>query len=118
MSEDIVRFERDDEGYLAWLAANPTGFVVNCAPNPSTDYLVLHRASCMHISVLGTNMEHWTHEYINGALRGTARCSAGVRRRSAADPRSARHAPRSHPDPLIETLDLPQHALSRAMRAG
>ena len=74
MSEDIVRFERDDEGYLAWLAANPSGFVINCAPNPSTDYLVLHRASCMHISVSGTNMEHWTHEYIkvcaprNGAL--------------------------------------------------
>ena len=64
MDDQIVRFDHDDEGYLAWLTANPTGFVINCSPTPSTDYLVLHRASCMHISVPSDAMEHWTYQYI------------------------------------------------------
>jgi hypothetical protein len=64
VEQNITRFQNDDDGYLAWIDEHPTGFVVNCAPNPSTDYLVLHRASCMHITVPGDNMEHWTHEYI------------------------------------------------------
>ena len=84
-NEEIVRFERDDEGYLAWLAANPSGFVINCSPNPSPDYVVLHRASCMHISVPGDNMEHWTHQYIkvcapkNGLLVRWCEESVGVK---------------------------------------
>src|SRR3712207_607293 len=64
MSLDVIRFQDDDEGYLAWIDANPRGFVVNCEPHPSPNNMVLHRASCMHITVPGENMEHWTHQYI------------------------------------------------------
>lgn len=41
--------EHDDPNYLAWLDANPEGFVANI-PHPHTPYdsfqVVLHRASC------------------------------------------------------------------------
>jgi hypothetical protein len=74
VTADIVRFENDDVGYLAWVEMNPSGFLINCSPKPSSDYVVLHRASCLHISIPGSNMEHWTHQYVkvcsprNGAL--------------------------------------------------
>ena len=61
---ELEIFDHDDEGYLAWIGDHQTGFVVNCHANPATDVVMLHRASCMHISVPGSNMEHWTHEYI------------------------------------------------------
>jgi hypothetical protein len=74
MSSGVTMFDHDDDGYLRWIAEHPRGFVINCEPSPSTAYLVLHRADCLHISVEGSNMEHWTHIYIkacaerNGAL--------------------------------------------------
>ncbi len=42
-------FVRDDEGYLAWVVANPAGYVLNTTGKPSSDYLVLHRATCGQI---------------------------------------------------------------------
>jgi hypothetical protein len=46
----IVTFRNDDGGYLAWLAANPTGWVVNTTRTPSAGYVKLHRAGCPSIS--------------------------------------------------------------------
>ena len=60
----MERFEQDDEGYLRWIKEHSAGFVVNCYPNPSTDYLVLHRATCASITVKQIDKEHWTHDYI------------------------------------------------------
>ena len=42
----MERFDHDDEAYLRWIAAHLSGVVINCFPNPSTDYLVLHRSTC------------------------------------------------------------------------
>ncbi len=57
----LVAFVDDDRGYLAWLAANPGGYVVNTTRSPRPDYLMLHRASCRHIS--GADERRWTFNY-------------------------------------------------------
>ena len=46
----MQEFVDDDEGYLGWIAANPTGFVLNLRSGPSHNYMVLHRATCWSIS--------------------------------------------------------------------
>ncbi|MEX3937392.1 hypothetical protein AB4Y32_37640 [Paraburkholderia phymatum] len=49
-------FRKDERGYLAWLAANPQGFVLNRYRNEnSASYLVLHRATCRLVSQLSGN---------------------------------------------------------------
>jgi hypothetical protein len=39
-------FDGNDETYMAWLAANPRGYVINARRSLSPNYMVLHRASC------------------------------------------------------------------------
>jgi hypothetical protein len=46
----MIEFCNDDEGYLAWIGMNPTGFVLNVRRTPNPGYVVLHRASCHSIS--------------------------------------------------------------------
>ncbi len=46
----VIVFNRDEDAYLAWLAKNPHGFVVNTYQKPDSSYLILHRASCASIS--------------------------------------------------------------------
>jgi hypothetical protein len=46
----MIRFSDNDLGYLAWLGANPDGFVLNVNPSPDPRCVVLHRASCPAIS--------------------------------------------------------------------
>jgi len=45
-------------------ATHPTGFIVNCNPTPSLDYLILHRATCRSMTELPPGYEHWTHAFI------------------------------------------------------
>lgn len=61
---DIEIFRDDDAGYLGWLAAHQTGFVLNVARNPRPNYLILHRASCRTISGRPTRGGPWTGPYI------------------------------------------------------
>lgn len=50
-----------EQRYVAWLEANATGFVVNCArPNPKPNYLVLHRTTCWSISKDPRGDGRWT----------------------------------------------------------
>jgi hypothetical protein len=44
------RFEHDDPGYRTWLSENPDGYVLNVRRSADADYVVLHRATCTHIS--------------------------------------------------------------------
>ena len=82
---DVMTFDHDDSGYLAWVGEHPNGFVLNCRANPSTDVVMLHRVSCTHITELGSNMEHWTNEYIkvcsvrNGPLLAWSKDQIGER---------------------------------------
>ena len=47
---DLIHFDGDDAAYMDWLAHNPNGYVVNVRRRLSNDYVVLHRATCPHIS--------------------------------------------------------------------
>lgn len=53
-------FHDDDEGYLRWLDSNPTGFVVSCAVQPRTGFVVLHQTKCEAVSGEPPHGEHWT----------------------------------------------------------
>ena len=46
----MVTIENDDDAYLAWLDANPDGFVVNAENPPRAATIRLHRVRCTHIS--------------------------------------------------------------------
>jgi len=48
----------------------PTGFVVNTTRSPQRDYLMLHRASCRHIS--GDQGKRWTDQYVKVCGPSTA----------------------------------------------
>ena len=42
----VTVFADDDQSYLAWIAANPSGFVLNVRTHDDPDYIVAHRARC------------------------------------------------------------------------
>lgn len=47
LGSDKVRvFVNDDDGFLAWQAAHPNGYVLNADQPPRSGYLVLHMAGC------------------------------------------------------------------------
>jgi len=47
MPAHVINNDRD---YQQWLSQNPDGFVVNTTRSRSPRYMMLHRASCRHIS--------------------------------------------------------------------
>ena len=49
-SGGLIHFNGDDAAYMDWLVRNPNGYVVNVRRNLSAEYVVLHRATCAHIS--------------------------------------------------------------------
>jgi DNA phosphorothioation-dependent restriction protein DptH len=61
---EFVSFVDDDEGYLTWLRDHREGFVLNCKRTPTPDYVVLHKATCPHISMADSSMTSWTNHYI------------------------------------------------------
>jgi hypothetical protein len=86
----MVTFEDDEAGYLRWLLENPTGYVVNSQRPPRPAYLVLHHATCRHISSpTRTNytttyqkvcarskaeLERWATNVVGGQLRACQHC--------------------------------------------
>jgi len=57
----IIEFMDNDQGYVAWLAAHPDGFVLNCERPPRPSSLTLHRSTCWTIS--RTSGSNWTLNY-------------------------------------------------------
>jgi hypothetical protein len=57
-------FIDDDRGYVTWTERFPYGYVVNTSRTPSAHYLILHEASCVHITVPFGSGNRWTHTYI------------------------------------------------------
>lgn len=57
-------FRDDDAGYLAWLASNPEGFVVNIARNYSVSTARVHHATCRTISGQNPHNGPWTGAYV------------------------------------------------------
>jgi hypothetical protein len=56
----MMRFIDDDAGYLAWLAANPAGYVLKCERSPRLGGARLHRASFPTIQGRPRNGGPWT----------------------------------------------------------
>jgi hypothetical protein len=59
----IIEFLHDEGGYLAWTEGHRNGYVLNCAPHPRADYLVLHRATCGTIAGKPSRGDTWTVTY-------------------------------------------------------
>jgi hypothetical protein len=62
--DGLVTFTDNDAGYLAWLEANPAGFVVNTPRSPIASYLMLHRAKCRTIGPQPARGSKWTADYV------------------------------------------------------
>lgn len=62
--DDMEIFRDDDDGYLCWVADNPSGYVLNCERPPNRSYLMLHQASCHTISGVPPSGDKWTSDYI------------------------------------------------------
>ena len=56
-------FIDNDEGYLAWLASNPDGWVINSHRKPSPSYLRLHRSPRPLTGGVPANGRSWTNGY-------------------------------------------------------
>ncbi len=41
---------QSDEEFTDWAMRNPSALVINIRRNPSADYVVLHKASCVDLS--------------------------------------------------------------------
>lgn len=48
-------FRDNEKGYFDWIRRSPNGFVLNARRQPSPNYLVLHIATCRHISGHASN---------------------------------------------------------------
>lgn len=68
----VTKFQDDDAGYLAWLAAHPRGFVLNAERKPQSSNLILHRASCWTIGGRPSRGDSWTRAYIKICADDTA----------------------------------------------
>jgi len=64
----ITPFRDDDDGFFAWLEANPDGYLINAERNPKPNYLVLHRSGCPHFKG-GASVTHWTKDYVKFCSR-------------------------------------------------
>jgi hypothetical protein len=59
MKNNTLRvFINKDTEYLAWIATNRNGFVVNCHRIPQPNFLILHRSNCTHVNP--PKHKHWT----------------------------------------------------------
>lgn len=115
----IERFVDDDPGYMAWSRAHPDGFVVDCRPRPSTDYLIFHRADCWHITEQTRGHDHWTRDYTKVCSEDRGEllmwCYQDVGGAPAQCPQCdpmAEHPPRA-PVPERRTVTLPDTEANR-----
>ena len=46
----LILFDFDDGPYIKWIASNPNGYVINTRRENDPTYMVLHTATCKHIS--------------------------------------------------------------------
>jgi len=59
----VIQFVDSDNPYKEWTNNNPNGFVVNSYKEPSSTYLILHKASCYTITELKRNAKSFTDKY-------------------------------------------------------
>jgi hypothetical protein len=57
-------FRDDDDGYVAWLASHPTGFVVSIQRSGNRSDARLHHATCRTVSGINSRRGPWTRAYV------------------------------------------------------
>lgn len=94
--QDITTFADNDAAYLAWVAAHPSGFVINALRTPKSGPVLLHRAACKFITGTPPNGNVWTGEQIK-------HCSTSLQSLETwaldATGEPARHCKLCHPAP-------------------
>jgi hypothetical protein len=58
----VTCFRDDETGFVNWRDGHPDGYIVNSERNPRPSYLVLHRATCGHLT--SPKPLRWTKDYI------------------------------------------------------
>lgn len=85
-------FDHDDDGYRAWTRTWVRGYVLNCHRRPAADYLVLHRAHCPTITVLGSPATTWTSgDYIKVCSTSRQLLERWAKARTGAPPTAGCH---------------------------
>ena len=59
----MIQFVDRDKQYKDWIKNNPDGFVVNSYKEPSSTYLIIHKASCYTITELKGTAKSFTEKY-------------------------------------------------------
>lgn len=60
----VLEFRDDDRGYRDWINKHDDGYVINIAPNFSSDTARLHRATCHTITGDPPGGRAWTDLYM------------------------------------------------------
>jgi hypothetical protein len=84
---DVPVFDNDDVAYVAWLYANPGGYVLNTYRKPHPDYLILHRAACKSISRTAEPPVRWTtSDFVKVCAESVAEIDAWCRENAGGAP--------------------------------
>ena len=93
----VELFRDAEQEYMAWIAGNPRGWVVNTSRTPTAGYLMLHRADCWSVGLQGVGnyttrgyikvcsldraaLDTWAPSSVGGVLTLCGFCEARVAR--------------------------------------
>ena len=79
-----VTFKDDEQGYAAWMRANPGGYVFNHFGGGDPAYNVVHRADCRHLRRDADVGARTRYEKVCGETRDEVEAAATRLRASAA----------------------------------
>ena len=86
----VELFVDNDDAYLAWLASNGDGWVVNARPSLDRRYLKLHSAQCFHINRPDGAPGAWTERnYVKVCGSTVPELESWLQARSGATPESS-----------------------------
>ena len=94
----------DDRGYLDWVAANKSVYVLNSYVHPSRDYLILHKATCG--SITSASRTHYTSRgYIKVCAMDIESLAAWAREETDAGPCPCGLCKPEYPTPRIHAAE-------------
>ena len=72
-------FRDDDRGYVAWLAANPRGYVLNIQRSMNPSDARVHKADCWTITGTPSRGRSWTGAYVKACSASLTELDASTR---------------------------------------
>jgi hypothetical protein len=83
-----ILFEGNDEEYLAWIFANPNGYVLNARKNLKPNYMILHTALCKKVTTyneMALQGGFTERDFIKVCAKSKGELSSWVRKHGRAD---------------------------------